>query len=69
MSLKPDRSRRRFHAHESARAEALNGMPLATSWQRLAGYFFDVFLAMLIWVPLEFAWRRYLLHETHIDLK
>jgi len=28
-----------------------------------------VFLAVLLWGPLEFSWRRYVLHQTHIELK
>ncbi len=47
----------------------LEGLPLASFWQRLLGYFVDVTLAVIVWAPLEIAWRRYLLHETHIDLK
>lgn len=38
-------------------------------WQRTLGYVIDICLALVVWVPLEFSWRRYLLHETHIDLK
>ena len=60
--------RRRFKAHESARAHALNGLPLALFWQRAAGYFIDLFLAILVWVPLEVAWRYYILHEEKIEL-
>jgi uncharacterized RDD family membrane protein YckC len=47
----------------------LNGLPLAAFWQRLLGYFIDVLLAVVIWAPLEFAWRRYILHQMDIDLK
>jgi len=60
---------RRFHAHETARVDALNGVPLAAFWQRALGYFVDMWVAIVIWMPLEFAWRRYLLHEQHIDMK
>ena len=60
---------RRFHMHETARMQALEGLPLATIWQRLLGYFIDVFLAVLLWAPLEFCVRRYLLHQTTLDLK
>ncbi len=61
-------NRRRFHAHASARLDSLNGLPLATFWQRVLGYFIDLLLAVLIWAPLEFAWRHYVLHETQIHL-
>jgi uncharacterized RDD family membrane protein YckC len=60
---------RRFHVHETARMHALDGLPLATIWQRLLGYVIDVFLAVLLWAPLEFSVRRYLLHQTTLDLK
>jgi uncharacterized RDD family membrane protein YckC len=62
-------SQRRFQSHHSARVQALEGLPLATFPQRALGYFVDILLALVFWVPLEFSWRRYLLHETHIDLK
>jgi uncharacterized RDD family membrane protein YckC len=58
-----------FHAHESARLLALDGLPLATFWQRALGYFVDTGLAVILWVPLEFSWRRYLRHETNIELR
>lgn len=59
---------RRFHAHISSRAAALNGMPLAQFWQRLVGYLVDILLAVTLWFPFEFLWRRYLLHEQDIHL-
>lgn len=68
MKLKTILRKRSFHAHESARMVALNGLPLATFWQRVLGYFVDVTLAVLVWVPLEFAWRRYVLHQEKIEL-
>ncbi len=62
------KDRRRFQAHESARAGALNGLPLATFWQRLAGYAVDIMLAVLVWAPVEFALRRYVYHESDIHM-
>jgi uncharacterized RDD family membrane protein YckC len=59
---------RRFEAHESASAQALAGLPLATFWQRLAGYVIDILLAVLVWFPAEFVWRRYLDHQSDIHL-
>ncbi len=47
---------------------ALNGVPLATFWQRVLGYFVDLLLAVAIWAPLEFAWRRYVFHQQHIEM-
>jgi hypothetical protein len=49
--------------------EGLDGLLLATFWQRALGYFVDMCLAVTVWVPLEFAWRRYLLHQEHIDMR
>ena len=43
-------------------------LPLAAFWQRLLGYILDILLALILWVPLEFSWRRYVLHETNINL-
>jgi len=60
---------RSFQLHETGRLHALEGLPLATFWQRVLGYTIDVFLALMIWAPLEFSWRRYVLHQQHIDLK
>jgi len=60
---------RYFHAHESARFDALDGLPLATFWQRALGYGINLILAVLVWAPLEFAWRRYVNHEINIALK
>jgi len=67
--MKENASRRFFHLHDTTRLHALEGLPLATFPQRAFGYFVDVFLAVLLWVPLEFLWRRYLLHEANIELK
>jgi uncharacterized RDD family membrane protein YckC len=63
------RDKRHFHAHESPRLRELDGLPLATFSQRLFGYFVDVLLAVIIWAPLEFIWRRFVLHEQHIEMK
>jgi uncharacterized RDD family membrane protein YckC len=68
MTDKPA-DRRRFHIHATDRMHALEGLPLATPWQRALGYLIDLFLALLVWFPLEFCWRRYLLHEINIELR
>jgi uncharacterized RDD family membrane protein YckC len=68
MKGKPDATRRRFHSHETDRMHALEGLPLATLWQRVLGFLIDLFLALLLWIPLEYSWRRYLLHEININL-
>ncbi len=48
--------------------DALDGVPLATSWQRVLGYFIDFILAVIVWAPIEYSWRRFVLHQNHIDL-
>jgi uncharacterized RDD family membrane protein YckC len=62
-------SPRTFQVHENPHATELQGLPLATFWQRALGYFIDVLLAVLLWVPVEFAWRRFVLHEQDITLR
>ena len=69
MSEKRKQERRRFQAHESARMEALNGLPLAYFWQRWLGHWIDLVLVIVFWGPLEFLWRHFLIHQTNIDLK
>jgi RDD family len=61
--------RRHFHAHETARQKALEGLPLASFGQRVLGYFVDLVVAVVLWAPLEFAWKHYVLHQNDIDLK
>jgi uncharacterized RDD family membrane protein YckC len=69
MAAMKDKSPCRFHMHETERVLGLEGLPLAAFWQRALGYFVDLAIAVVLWVPLEFAVRRYLLHEDKIDLK
>ncbi len=52
-----------FHAHETPRLKELDGLPLATFWQRLLGYFVDLVLAVILWAPFEVLWRMKVLHE------
>jgi uncharacterized RDD family membrane protein YckC len=68
MTPKLGHATRRFHAHQSPRLAALNGLPLATFWQRLLGYSVDLLIAVVIWFPIEGAWRFFMLHETKINL-
>jgi uncharacterized RDD family membrane protein YckC len=68
MTPKAKQPRRRFHAHENARLRALNGALLATFWQRLLGYAVDLLIAVVIWSPVEFSWRYFVLHETSIHI-
>jgi uncharacterized RDD family membrane protein YckC len=68
MTPTPKRPRRRFHAHHDARLATLSGLPLATFWQRLLGYAVDLFIVIVLWSPLEYCWRFFMLHETSIHL-
>jgi uncharacterized RDD family membrane protein YckC len=66
MTQQLKKTRRRYQVHANARADSLNGLLLATFWQRLLGYFLDLLIAVVIWAPLEYSWRHFLLHETDI---
>ncbi len=68
MSQPSEAARRRYHAHAGARADSLNGLLLATFWQRLLGYCVDLLIAVVIWFPLEFSWRHFFLHEANIHV-
>ena len=68
MTEQSQARQRPFQSHESPRASALDGLPLAMFWQRMVGYFCDLIFAVALWFPLEFAWRRYLLHEQNINV-
>ena len=68
MTQQSKKARRRFHAHVETRAVSLNGILLATFWQRLLGYCVDLLAAVIIWFPVEFLWRHFLLHETDFHI-
>ena len=63
------RKRNTFSAHESGRMRQLDGLPLASFWQRLLGYAIDLLLAIVIWFPLEIAWRKLFLHQNDVTIK
>jgi uncharacterized RDD family membrane protein YckC len=68
MNPQSKKAGRRFHAHVGRRVGSLEGIPLAAFWQRLLGYSIDLLIAVIIWFPLEYLWRRFLLHETDIHI-
>ena len=41
---------------------------MATFGQRLLGYLVDLLIAVIMWIPLELTWRRFVLHETNIHI-
>ena len=57
-----------FHAHESPRAQELEGVRLARFWQRLIGYVIDVAIAAAIWAPLEICWDVFIKHEEKVHI-
>lgn len=52
-----------FRAHETKRAEQLEGLPLAGFTQRAIGFVIDLLLVVLLWVPLELLWSRFISHD------
>ncbi len=66
MAQPSKKERRRFHAHVGERAGSLNGVLLATFWQRFFGYFVDLLIAVLLWFPVEVSWRHLVLHEKDV---
>jgi uncharacterized RDD family membrane protein YckC len=68
MGPRPKTAPRRYHAHAGGRAASLDGLLLATFWQRLLGYCIDLLVAVLLWFPLEFSWRYLVLHERNIHI-
>ena len=59
---------RRFHAHESAHMQELEGLPLAIFPQRVLGYAVDLLLAIILWAPVELLWRVKALHQQRVHL-
>jgi uncharacterized RDD family membrane protein YckC len=62
-----------FDPHETARAEALAGAPLAEFWQRTAAFVIDFLIVLAVYVPFELV-RQYLVlrathHPLHIALR
>jgi uncharacterized RDD family membrane protein YckC len=51
--------RRYFHAHETAREEELEGLPLASFGRRVIGYWIDVILLAPLTFLITWLWTRY----------
>lgn len=61
-----------FHAHETARADELDGVRLASFGRRALGFGIDSFIVVILRKLVAFAWRAYIppgreLHHTLID--
>jgi uncharacterized RDD family membrane protein YckC len=46
-----------FDPHETARAQELEGQPLAAFWQRAAAFAIDIVTVLAICIPAELAWH------------
>ena len=66
VSKRESRQRRRFHAHETARADSLDHRLLATFGQRAVAFGVDLFVATLLFSPLEFLWQRFVERRENI---
>jgi len=58
-------SKNHFHAHETARVDALDGMPLARFWQRALGFSVDMGLMLGLRAPVVEGWTYYVRHHLH----
>ena len=65
VSMSKDRKNRFFDPHDTARAEALAGLPLATFSQRLAAFAIDFFLVLVTYIPVEAALQYSVLTLRH----
>lgn len=69
MSRPSNLARRTFSSHENPRVNTLEGLPLATFWQRVLGFWIDLLFAVLLWAPAEVGWRYFVRHEQTINIK
>jgi uncharacterized RDD family membrane protein YckC len=69
MSKRGRKPKRRFHAHETARVDSLDGRLLATFWRRLTAFFVDVVVATVLFAPVEYSWQRYVEHKENIIIR
>jgi uncharacterized RDD family membrane protein YckC len=56
---------RTFHAHETARMDALDGLPLALFPQRALGFGIDFLLMLCVWAPVVLGWKYLVSHHMH----
>lgn len=47
----------------------LEGLPLATFWQRMLGYLIDLVVAVVLWAPAEISWRILVMHEKRVEIR
>ena len=54
---------RYFDSHETGRVEELDGLPLASFPQRAVGFIIDFVIVVVLWIPIELLWARFVSHE------
>jgi uncharacterized RDD family membrane protein YckC len=63
---------RHFHAHETARFDELDGLPLAGFRRRVLGFSIDFFLMLIVWASVSLSWilfvARHTKGHTNVDL-
>jgi uncharacterized RDD family membrane protein YckC len=52
-----------YRARETAREDAIDGVPLATFSRRAAGFAIDFLLVSMLRKPIEFLWENYVPHD------
>ena len=56
-------ARQYFQAHETSRYDELDGLPLAGFAQRAFGFVLDFLVVIVLWIPIELLWARFVSHE------
>jgi uncharacterized RDD family membrane protein YckC len=54
---------RYFQAHETSRYDELDGLPLASFAQRAVGFVADFLVVIVLWIPIELFWARFISQE------
>jgi uncharacterized RDD family membrane protein YckC len=61
--------KRVFDPHETARAQALEGAPLASFWRRSVAFSVDFLIVLVVFVGVEIARRYFSLKYLHRDIQ
>jgi uncharacterized RDD family membrane protein YckC len=56
-----------FHPHDTARAEALAGTPLATFKQRLGAYSLDTLFVLITYIPANLGLQYFIKERLHLS--
>jgi uncharacterized RDD family membrane protein YckC len=65
--MKKDKRRSFFDPHETARAQALAGAPLATFWQRAGAIAIDFFLVFATYLPAMAIFQYVMTQKLHLQ--